>query len=159
MPNYINTCDGCMPLGEYEYDDECDGTVHHCVADLYSCGDSVVARYGNEGWEYMSSPMAVSLYAGWPSDYPLAEAFHRFAQKQDSAFNTALDASRAAYAADKARESLGMRATDADFLACYEAHKLAAAAHKAIVSGDERGFNRSMMRTHEDRVRTLKLCL
>lgn len=68
---WAHDCDGCIPLGPFE--DE------HAKYDLYFCGgeavrhDTVIARFGSDGPEYMSG-MEVAKHG---TLLPLAEARHR----------------------------------------------------------------------------------
>lgn len=70
---FMHDCDVCQFLGEYEW---CGDRY-----DLYYCPrcdeGSVIARYGSEGSEYKSVPVAVLLYAGYRSEHPLLEAMRR----------------------------------------------------------------------------------
>lgn len=56
---FEHDCDKCQFLGQY---------IGH---DLYSCGDSVIARNGDQGDEYMSSPVE------YARDHVLKEAKER----------------------------------------------------------------------------------
>lgn len=60
-PIYEHDCDKCIFLGNYESPKSGDNQLY----DLYFCPgeDTVVARYGNNGWEYASG-MRFSSYDG-----------------------------------------------------------------------------------------------
>lgn len=72
-PHYTHDCDSCEYLGQYDHNDR--------VFDLYYCPrcdeGSVLARYSNEGSNYLSIMLGVLLYAGYPHDAPLVEAARR----------------------------------------------------------------------------------
>lgn len=73
-PQFTHDCDGCQFLGRHKR-----GQAHF---DLYYCSKGILngtllARYGNEGSEYLSSSVDVLLYAGYQSNDPLIEAARR----------------------------------------------------------------------------------
>lgn len=78
IPRFTHDCDSCVFLGRYTNPYYALSKQH---TDLYYCvrcdGGSMIARYGSEGSEYMSAPIAVLLYAGYPSAHPLLEALRR----------------------------------------------------------------------------------
>jgi hypothetical protein len=57
-PRYEHDCDGCMYLGNYEELD-----VYYCCGSDGISGGSVILRFGDEGWEYTSSPVSCALYS------------------------------------------------------------------------------------------------
>lgn len=77
MPLYIHDCEYCIYLGSYQ----------NC--DLYSCGESVVARKSSEPRDYDSgsiynSKFITALVVGSPSYLILEEALKRAKAKSSS---------------------------------------------------------------------------
>ena len=72
-PRYVHDCDQCIFLGGYEK-----AAIHY---DLYYCekcdSGSVIARCGNEGYNYISMPIFALIYAGLLHDNPCVEALYR----------------------------------------------------------------------------------
>lgn len=59
QPRYIHDCDNCLFLGcSKEFD------AYWCQDSTSIAGGSVIARYGSEGPQYLSSPTLIALYAG-----------------------------------------------------------------------------------------------
>lgn len=77
LPRYSHDCLRCQFHGRYEQD----GTTY----DLYVCPSSVlgptaIARYGNDGSDYLSMDIAVLLYAQQQATHPLVVAASRWLQ-------------------------------------------------------------------------------
>jgi hypothetical protein len=72
-PAYQHDCDVCQFLGSYKHDEK--------WYDLYYCercdDGTVLARYGDDGPDYLSLMLHVLLYVGLKSDDPLVEAARR----------------------------------------------------------------------------------
>ena len=71
-PKYQHDCENCIYLGLHtvESEDE-EGHTFYIAYDLYICLNkddsgfpSLVARYGDEGWEYLSSPALANHFKG-----------------------------------------------------------------------------------------------
>lgn len=156
---FQHDCDACRPLGTFENDETWgDGTVRHRTYDLYACQDSVLARYGGEGHEYLSSLMQIVVRAGHKGNdlRPLQEAFWRVAEERGDTFKAATTASIAAYVIE---EALGPNVGDAPYIAARDAHAKALVLHRNAESGPYRRFHVQMADAHADRVRSLRLCL
>ena len=74
-PIYEHDCDNCKFLGNYKSPESGDNQTY----DLYFCPgeDTVIARYGNNGWEYASG-LRFARPDGTPS---LLEAKRRSIEK------------------------------------------------------------------------------
>lgn len=76
-PQFTHDCNSCLFLGRYEDT----ATLHGRDYDLYYCGrcdeGSVIARFGSDGWEYQSMPVAVIIGAQLDREHPLLEALRR----------------------------------------------------------------------------------
>lgn len=73
---YVHDCDDCLSLGTWN------------EFDLYVCikGDTYVARYGNDGWEYLSGKIFAGLV-------PAITAAHKAAGKANIALTVVHNAS------------------------------------------------------------------
>ena len=63
---YTHDCEHCIPLGEYENHD-----LYYCDQGLRP---TVIARYGNEGWDYRSGMEAVAIDPVLKKAYDRAKA-------------------------------------------------------------------------------------
>ncbi len=78
VPFFEHDCDGCTFLGGWHSNEA--NQYGSVMWDLYVCGDSLIARHGDDGPEYLSAPVYVVENAGYQEarpSYPLVEAFRR----------------------------------------------------------------------------------
>jgi hypothetical protein len=74
---FTHDCEDCIFIGRYDWGQY----ENEPTYDLYVCksrfGWSSIARHGNEGWEYISSPCGHTS----PIGYPTREAYDRAVAK------------------------------------------------------------------------------
>ncbi len=73
QPEFEHDCDSCIFLGRYawgRYENEPSYDLYVCSSKF---GYSAIARHGNDGWEYISTPFGHTS----PIGYPTREAYDR----------------------------------------------------------------------------------
>jgi hypothetical protein len=156
---YQHNCDNCRALGTFEHEEaRGEGDVGIRTYDLYTCGDSVIARFGDDGPEYVSSLMALVVRVAHKGHEMrlLQEAFRRVAEERGEEFKAAAAASVTAYTAD---DALGPNAGDATYIAARDAHRAALVLHRKAKSGPYRAFHEQMADEHATRSHSLKTLL
>ena len=81
-PKYVHDCDECFFLGNYEWNN-CEWDLYTCVKTMLFDGRTFIARFGNEGEDYISGGSdCIGFFEG--GGHPLWEAYRRFNLQEET---------------------------------------------------------------------------